>query len=234
MIINWDNYADHIYCIHLESQTDRYIELVEEFKRINLLNSSNFELHKCIYHTDNLVYNALHEHIDIYNDAISHNYKKIIVCENDIRFLNDLSLLKLYLDNIPNDYDLILFDYIFGYSAEEIHRINTLRKDNSLYINFGTNNNVYSGACYLCNQKMMYHIIDNEKNIQKPIDNYTYYNNDSIDENIDKTLIRYVPNYNICIQKSFNNNLRKLVHNGIDNSYDRYKLQNIELSNYNL
>ena len=63
-------------------------------------------------------------------------------------------------------------------------------------------------------------------------DYFTTFKHDSIHVDDDKKLRRYIPKKPLCIQQSYNNNLRNQI--GTDNSYDRYIYQGTKLEEYNL
>ena len=78
----------------------------------------------------------------------------------------------------------------------------------------------------------MRHIYNNQRNRMHEPDYFTTFKHDSIHVDDDKKLRRYIPKKPLCIQKSYNNNLRNQI--GTDNSYDRYIYQGTKLEEYNL
>lgn len=234
--MNWSNF-DQIYCIHFRPHKERWEGLNKEFERIELLNAPNFQFWYTDKEKRNNVATVARKHIDVYKDAIEHGYNKILVMENDIRFHNDLSYIDWYINNMPVDYDLILFDYVYGYWAKELERISILRQNNndSKWINIGYDSKVWSCGCYALSQKMMNHIKINQENggYSCGPDYFTTYKEESIDQEIDKLLIRYVPFNNVAIQKTYINNLRMIIR-GSDNTYKRYVAQGTPIQNYNI
>lgn len=236
-MIDWKKYFDYIYCIHYKPHIERFEELNNELKHVGILDSGIFEY---LYtEEDNNEYRIKANKVTInhhkcLNHAYINGYNRILILENDIKFLKDLSLLEIYLENIPNDADLVLFDYIFGFEFEEINRLFQLKETNqNQYINIGKINRVFSAACYMCSSKMQKHLITNYNKFQTTPDFFTTYHKVSIDQSEDINLKRYIPNKNIAIQKVFENNLRNTLH-GENNIYDRYKYQGINLEDYNI
>lgn len=232
-MIEWNKYFDHIYCIHYKPHVERYDQLCNEFKRINLIDNSSFSFWFTDKENKNNVLTVSRKHLEVYDDAIKNGYQKILVMENDIRFLKDINIVEEYLNCIPNHYDLILFDYVYGFWENELKRIFNLRNE-SKYINIGLDSNVWSCGCYALSKNMMNHIKINQlNNIMTGPDFYTTYKENSIDNENDKQLIRYVSYENIAIQKTYLNNLRIRMR-GSDNTYKRYKIQGIDINNYNV
>ena len=238
-MINWKKYFDHIYCIHYLPHVERYKELNDELNRVSILNSGIFEyLYTKEDNTEYRVkaFKVTLNHKKCLEDAINNSYNRILILENDVKFLKDLSLLEQYLENIPEDADLILFDYIFGYEHDEISRLFEFKKYNkNKFINIGLTNRIFSAACYMCSPKMQIHLINNYNSYQPVPDFFTTYSIKSVDNEEDEKLKRYVPDKNLAIQKVFENNLRSTLYIGRpDITYDRYTFQGIKLEDYNI
>lgn len=218
------NFFDEAYCIYCNIHENRLEELMNEFKRLDI-NVNIINVNKCS-NSDNPVFDCSLNHVKIIENAYNKGLEHILIMEDDIRFINDLNVLNEYIKNIPKDYDIILFDYIYGYDFDEISRFFNKDKTN-YFINIDKDQRVFSAACYLLSRNGMKHIINSQKkNLREP-DCYTTYKNDT------NILNRYVPKINLAIQKSFKDNLRTMVH-GEDNTYLRYKFQGVNINNYNI
>ena len=218
-------FFDEAYCIHCNTYKNRLEELLNEFKRLNI-NVSIVNVDKCS-NSDNPILDCSLNHVKIIENAYNKGLEHILIMEDDIRFLNDLNTLNEYIEKIPKDYDIILFDYVYGYDFDEISRFFDKDKTN-YFINIHQDQRVFSAACYLLSRKGMEHIINSQKQKLREPDCYTTYKN-----NDTGILNRYVPRINLAIQKSFNDNLRTMVH-GEDNTYLRYKFQGVNINKYNI
>lgn len=233
-MIDWSSIVDHIYCIHARQYENRLDELIYELNRVNILNSGIFDLVQVdVYsHFWNGVHDCSFNHVSCMKDAISKGYERILILEDDVRFLTDLNLINYYIENFPKDANLVLLDYVFGFFPHEVERIHILRSDNA-YIDFNTLGAVYSAAAYIVDTTMMAHLTSNIEHIDYkcPPDYFTFYRENSIDHDVDIQLRRYVPKYNVAIQKTYMANMRMFARGG-DNTYERYAAQGIDLSNY--
>lgn len=216
---------DCIYCLNYEPQTERLIPILKEFERLNI--SVKF-----INRTYKGVKGASLLHCMAIEDAMKNSYTKILIFESDVRFLKDIDTVIEYMNNIPDDADIVLFDYIYGYRKNEIDRYFNKQLYNDYYIDLNNDSRVFSAAAYLLSNKGMRHIYNNQRNRMHEPDYFTTFKHDSIHVDDDKKLRRYIPKKPLCIQKSYNNNLRNQV--GTDNSYDRYIYQGTKLEEYNL
>ena len=116
-IINWKKYVDHIYCIHYTPYSDRKERLEKELKRVGILDSDIFSW-EYSYDMPKFASNAsqdlAYNHLLCYYNALYMGYEKVLILEDDIVFLKDINMIQTLLDNLPNEYDLCLFDHI-GY-----------------------------------------------------------------------------------------------------------------------
>lgn len=130
-MINWNRYFDKIFCVcylggDKESDFTRLkclfnqcditdVEYKYDFdsKYRDVMSSSivNSDLNK-MSNLDERVVRIFLQHYNIIKQSYLLGYDRILVLEDDITLLKDKDLLKSYLDNIPSDYDLILFDWI--------------------------------------------------------------------------------------------------------------------------
>jgi hypothetical protein len=234
-MIDWKKYFDHIYCIHYKPHVERFEELNNELKRVGILDSEIFNY--LFTNEDNSEYIIPANKVTINHKyclmhAYENNYNRILILENDIRFLNNISIIENYLYQIPKDADMVWFDYIYGFEFEEIDRYKKLNI-NIPFINIGKEERIFSAACYMCSRKMQEHLIECYNKYQTTPDYFTWYNPLSPDQEIDKTINRYIVSKNIAIQKVFDNNLRATLH-GKNNTYERYTYQGLNLEDYNI
>lgn len=124
--IAWEKYFDRVYCIHYLPQENKLPRLKRELARVGLLNSPVFEFRytsECRYdidvcdahkvevpHLNQAFVNIILEIHRILEEAIHFNYSRILLMENDIAFLKDVSLIRRMLDNAPRGFGLIQYD----------------------------------------------------------------------------------------------------------------------------
>ena len=116
MTIDWKKYIDHIYCIHYVPYSDRRERLEKELKRVGILDSGIFSWqlsYDIPKFTKNPLEDNTYNHLQCYCNAKYMGYKKVMILEDDIVFLKDINMIQTLLDNLPNEYDICLFDHIF-------------------------------------------------------------------------------------------------------------------------
>ena len=128
MTINWNNYVDHIYTI---SFTKNYPERINKLdKELEFLDIKDSGIYSIFYNIQSplpfykLMYNNMNHSVSAENygeyvpktfahykcirEAYELHYDHIMILEDDVVFLKNKELIKEYLDNIPEEYDLIL------------------------------------------------------------------------------------------------------------------------------
>lgn len=123
---------DHIYLQHYPKYTERFDNIINELKRVGIYDAKNFSIYYSIpTEIDELIYNNLKEnnqlcdnvkslnifrqgytHYKILHEAVELEYKHILIIHDDIKFLNDLNLIYNILSNLPDNYNVCLFDYL--------------------------------------------------------------------------------------------------------------------------
>lgn len=76
-------FADRIYCINLDSRTDRWLQVSDEFRRIGI--DQSVERVSGIVDGDPRI-GCLRSHQWCVNDALKHGYRRILVLEDDVHF----------------------------------------------------------------------------------------------------------------------------------------------------
>ena len=72
----------------------------------------------------------------------------------NVRFLKDIDTVIEYMNNIPDDADIVLFDYIYGYRKNEIDRYFNKQLYNDYYIDLNNDSRVFSAAAYLLSNNL--------------------------------------------------------------------------------
>ena len=196
----WGENFDKIYCIRwtgkgLLDLNDTSYPLISELKRVGILDSGIFEM---VYSTNmpsNVVYyermngfefpeERLNErfihvtmtHYQIIKKSYELGYKRILILEDDVIFLNSIDIINNIISNIPSEGEIVLYDYVeiknIGDSNDNFHKDTLISK---YYHNF------YSGllsSCYSLNSEgMRYLMWCIENGPMYEIDKYfSYYN----------------------------------------------------------
>ncbi len=122
---------DKIYCLNLSSRKDRYNNCVKEFNKINLPVQFWYTCHKNIYNiADKLpgiqtifyndilksnknvytnVFNTALEQYTIIKTSYERGFNNIAIMEDDIKFIDDINKIYNYLNDIPDNFDIVKF-----------------------------------------------------------------------------------------------------------------------------
>jgi len=113
-------YFDKIYCINLNRRPDRWLSVTREFLRVGFddikryegidgetMDLSDIPELKRLMTLGN--YGIMQTQFNILNEAKANNYKSILITEDDVYFSEEIRNLKLYMDSVPDDWDMIYF-----------------------------------------------------------------------------------------------------------------------------
>ena len=203
--INWNQF-DHIYCIHYMPYVDRLQSIMKQLKTIGILDTNIFSFYNTVPNTyyDRLyeilldkkiiingkdsgnflsknVFNLAINQFNLLNQALELSYQKILILEDDIEFKNT-SLVAKYINSIPNDFDVVNFDWIIPENDFKFISSLTIINDNFYNISSGTQGyyknairikNPANASCIALSNKAMRNIIQNQMEIFKNADYYT-------------------------------------------------------------
>lgn len=179
----WRDNFDKIYCIRwtgkglLDLEDDSY-PLISELKRVGILDSGIFEMVYSVNMPSNIVYyermngfefpeHQLNEryihvtmtHYEVIKKSYELGYKRILILEDDILFLNDINKIYNIISNIPQNAGIILYDYVelpnVGNQNDLFHKYK-IESESKYY------HNLYSGllsSCYSLNDEGMLYMI---------------------------------------------------------------------------
>ena len=171
MNIDWNKYFDHIYIISKSTNNSRREKLLPELNRVDLDNFKwyyTFE-NKLLqvphtenyYNPNNTTYKQVKfSHYSLIKTCYELGYNDILIFEDDIRFLKDISQIQKILDDFENkksNIDIYLFDYYND------------NNDKFMY---------YFADCYYLNRKAMEYVIYMMENYEFVIDEIWFYNFD--------------------------------------------------------
>lgn len=215
--------VDQVYCIvYNPYKEERYDSLCKELDRLNIHSKVKFMYFDKDEHLTG-VQSVTQNYYHVFIDALQHNYNKIIVIEDDCRFLKNLSILNEF-KNIPVDADIVYMDWHIHPTHEMMNKIVNC---NELYYKLSPHDIVYLTTCTMYSKRMMLHMILNYKCIRLPIDHYYNYNKNFMDN---ECFNRYLTCVQLCIQKDFKQ--AATVHH--KSYYTQYQLQGVDLNDYAL
>jgi GR25 family glycosyltransferase involved in LPS biosynthesis len=155
---------DKVYCISLEHRDDRKISFVSQVKKHNL---GNFEFYKAVngneihnpYFLNNGAYGLILTNIEILNDCVKNNYKKVLILEDDCYFTDDVKNIDEFFNFLPDDWDMF---YLGGnHNGQNPVKIN----DKILKLNY-----TFTTHFVAIKETMFSLILDNLNNFSSPID----------------------------------------------------------------
>ena len=238
--IDWTKYFDRIWCISYIPYAKRRDAIKREFDRIGISDHPNFEwnltfdspyFHMCkrVLDANPSLGRLLSDtelkcwagHYSCIKRSALFGDERILIIEDDSRFLNDINLLESILDAFPHDYDVVLFDYSVGVSVEEFNRYKT-NKVNDFYAKFVRLN---STGCYsLSKQGISTYVSEYERKIVQA-DVYHYGFEDGLKKCFSLKPISCQVTYGDCMS----------VHNaGIWTIHNVYRKSGIIYSDYNM
>lgn len=170
ILININDYFDHIYCLNLDRRIDKWEIIKNKFEILNI-NAHRFSA----VDGNQLPLDVLskqpklnkHEigcklsHYNIIKDAKKNNYKRILIFEDDVIFtLNFNELLNEYINKIEN-WKLFYLGYSQHYWSEVEYLTNDILKSNKIDGTFA----------YAIDNSIFDDILNTQNILDKPIDN---------------------------------------------------------------
>lgn len=177
------------------------------------------------------VFNLAINKLNLMMQAKELGYEKILVLEDDICFLKDLDEIQKHLDQIPEDFDIVNFDYWLK-TPKTMSKLKS--GHDQLYLKLDQNDIAVNFSCIAFSKHGIIDYVNNQTNFLKTSDYYV---------NCQKTfpgskMNIYIPRKNLCIQSmkyldTNNNNDSSML----DSSYNRtvewtYQQIGLDLSQY--
>jgi glycosyl transferase family 25 len=134
-MIDLKKYFDKIYCINLDSSTDRWEKTQEEFNKWGITGVERLSF----------------SNLKIIEEAKKNKWENVMIFEDDIHFSEEILNLEKYLNELPQDWCLFYLGGMqVGGKIPEIITDNIIRINNTLMIHaFVINHKVYD---YLLNE----------------------------------------------------------------------------------
>jgi len=168
-MIDLFDYFDDVVCITIYENFERNELLKRKLREANIKDNIRFDIqtkYPC----------ATMRHYDTIKSLLFEDKKKVLILENDIVFRKDYNITKYYLDRMPEDADIIQFDY-------NIMPFKPNTDKDYIYVCYCAGGNVYNQST----MKKMVNIMDNDSNI---IINQVPFKLDNIKH--------YIPNNALC------------------------------------
>lgn len=186
--IDWSRYFDAVYCLAYLPNTKRLSLMEKELDRVGLLKSKVFRfeytfpskycdilyavlaknsLCRKMLRPGNL--NAALGHYSCIKKSAALGYDRILIVEDDVRFLKDIAGIRKQLRDIPVDADVVLFDKFVPGNTDwsEIVRKN---KANRSFVSF---EHMGSTGCYMLSRKTILKFSEFYDRMLYPADEYT-------------------------------------------------------------
>lgn len=181
-----DSFFDKIFIITCKSFKERHVYFEKHFKENNITNYwINYSLEKENF--DDLKISSsekslIHSHISCITKSIECGFENILICEDDVNFVNDLdSKFNTFISNLPCDWDFLQLGNQFWVESRNSHWLVTKKINEHVNRFFwGTGSH-----CIGINKKNFDLCINKFKNMNSAID-YLYYD-------LYKTSICYSP-----------------------------------------
>lgn len=117
-----NDYFDQVYCINLDRRADRwermqkvFNELGVEVKRIKAIDSLEISSPEDSTPKQKARYACTESHKLAIEDAKRNDYRRVLIFEDDCIFENNFEQrLFQYLEQLPNDWDMLLLGYYVG------------------------------------------------------------------------------------------------------------------------
>lgn len=183
---------DKIYCLCLSENKSRYQKVIDEFKRVEMYDQLNIwwtckrkissvvaeyipSLHSGYYdfykrfnkEVYGTVFNCSYEHYSIIKSSYERGMERILICEDDIKFIDNKNVVQKAFTELPSDFNIIKFCNEFNGRQSYLEKYNN---QNDLFQSITWNAKNTSTACYALDRKGMKFLIDNQDELFKIAD----------------------------------------------------------------
>lgn len=196
-IVPWEKFFDHIYCFHMVDKTARIPGLLSELQRVGILESGIFSFAytsadpweaKLIEaypdrlqrpHVSNQGFlNLAMANVRIMREALGLGYRRVLLLEDDVRFLKDLYMLRRGLEQTPPDRHFVQYDKFLDdleMPVEVYRKICDAQSINEVF--FDPMGHQYpSSACLMVDQTGMQQLVHHAETVAPdPLDAMPFY-----------------------------------------------------------
>lgn len=107
------DFFDKTYCINLDRRTDRWSDVLNEFKKFNInkvervsaIDGKTIKVKNTNINKSEIA--LILTNIQIIEKAKKQNLKSILILEDDVEFTNEISNISKYFEFLPNNWDMI-------------------------------------------------------------------------------------------------------------------------------
>ena len=188
--MDWRKHFDAVFCLSLADFKERRARMMKEFDRVGL-DPNGILLWKLTVRNPFYRYiwthpafpaeqwwldlegplNGTMGHYEIMKECLAIGYDRVLICEDDIRFLKDLGELERILEATPEN-DICLYDKNAVHVRGEYHNAVRNSRVNYDFIDYA-GVKLLSAACYSVNRKAMEAITASLERNYAPIDDAT-------------------------------------------------------------
>ena len=241
--VDWSKF-DHIYCIHYLPFNDRLDKCIENLKRLGIYQLPQFSFEWTVpnkfydvlldinryeniidrkrIHAKNL--NLQINRLNMFKKAWYHGFNRILVIEDDNMFYDDNSVINEYVTNIPEDYDIVNFDYWF-LNKDQYKEVYADKKRyvNDYFIDISGVEKLWNMSFASMSRKGIKYLIDSQEAKLRPMDNFMAWKPDNAE--LAKDIKFCISKMNLSIQKLYENrqNYREASDNKYEGQYIDYK-----------
>lgn len=165
--------------------------------------------------------------------ATSYNLgcRNMLIIEDDIRFMKDISVVERVVESLPDDYDIAMFDccYRSNWGWDDESRYIEWRDKRKINEDWSEFDRMFSAGCYALSSVGMRRIMSCYEAAAKNMGEGRIMVSDHyLDRDIlGKDTKMYFNRENICIQKRFGNALSE-----VDVIYERYNKMGLDIDKY--
>lgn len=163
----FENY-DNVYLINLKKRKDRLDNFKEQVSKYNLgkfevfeaIDGNKLNINTTLLSGEKGIIKSV---ITILEDAISKNYSKILIVEDDCEFNKNINNINEYYNHLPSDWDMVYFggNHNIHVSSPPPEKIND-------YV--ARLKNTYSAHCIAIKNNMFNVILESIKHFNFPLD----------------------------------------------------------------
>ena len=239
--IDWSKYFDRIWCINYIPYKNRKDAIWKEFERIGISNHKNFMWN---YTFDSPLFDIGMKvlesnprfgrlstktelkcwagHYSCIKKSLAFGDNRILIIEDDSRFLNDVGLIYDILENMPENYDIVMFDYFVNVDVKTYESYRK-RKINEFYSEY---DNLNSTGCYSLS-------INALKSFADAYETYITVSDGYISDHTPEGLRKCFSLTNLSCQATYSSSM-SVANAGVNTIHRVYSKSNIIYSNYNM
>lgn len=241
--IDWSRHFDAVFCLAHLQNTLRLRLIKSELERIGLLKSKVFQfeytfqskycdilyavlarngLCRKILRPKSL--NATLGHYSCIKKSAALGYDRILIIEDDMRFLKDLDAIKTQLKDIPSNADVVLFDKFVPRNADW----NEILEKNKVNRSFVSFEHMGSTGCCMLSKKAVLKFSELYDQMLYPSDEYT-------SELVQAPeFMKYASIKNMACQATFSRANNILTAGNTDDLHNAYRRCGLDYSEYQM